>query len=106
MTRFRRIAGFKANKAKSKGVPCLYWSVGVVFSTKDCLDSIKGPQINPIHFLLIRNVTFGNETNGNDVRRPCRWCGLVRMCYRLFIKTERKKNTRKSSLLWRGLKAC
>lgn len=30
---------------------------------------MKAPQINQIHFLLNRNVSLGNETNGNEVRR-------------------------------------
>lgn len=64
--------GFKANKAnnaKSKSVECLYWSVEVVFSIEGCLDSMKAPQINQIHFLLNRNTSPGNETNGNEVGR-------------------------------------
>lgn len=65
----RRVVGFKANKAKSESVQCLYWSEEVAFSVEGCLDSMKAPQINQIHFLLNRILSLGNETNGNEVRR-------------------------------------
>lgn len=90
----RRVVGFKANEAKSRSVRCLYWSEEVVISMEGCLDSMKAPQINQILFLLNRNVSLGNETNGNEVRRGSADGAALLGCVSVSSSKQRREGKR------------